>query len=83
MKEYALSEGPFLVEECAWYNLNNSIFSNHLLRHVVLAEILLVIEVFVTTPLSLFVTIPTLYFVIQVHVSNSENWILYTCSWKN
>ena len=62
-------ESPFLVEESAWYNLKNSIFSNHLPLHIVHTVILMILEAILTSPLSLFVTVPMLYFAIQV--SNS------------
>ena len=67
-------ESPFLVEEGAWYNLNNSIFSNRLSHYVLLAVIIMISEAILIVPLSLLVTVPMFFFAIQV--SNSESKIL-------
>ena len=69
--ESLLRESPFLVEQgnCSYVCCN--IYSNHLPVYIALAVLTLGIEVLFATPLSLCVTIPMLYYIIQV---SSPTW---------
>ena len=69
--ESLLRESPFLVEQgnCSYVCCN--IYSNYLPVFIALAVLTLGIEVIFATPLSLCITIPMLYYIIQV---SSPTW---------
>lgn len=60
-------QSPFLVEQGSWYNFYISVYSNHLPAHIALAAMLLVVGFIFSTPLSLFATIPMLYYITEVN----------------
>ena len=64
-------QSPFLVEQGSWYNFYISVYSNRLPAHIALAAMLLVVGFIFSTPLSLFATIPMLYYITEV---NMQPW---------
>ena len=56
----------FLLEEKRWSNWNSDIYSDYLPYYLILDVILLFTSFILSSPLSLIVTVPTLYYVIAV-----------------
>lgn len=67
--EFILRESPFLIEQSSCTCCD--VYSNHLPVFIALAVITLVIEVIFASPLSLCITIPMLYYIIEV---SSPTW---------
>ena len=72
------SPSAFLLEEKRWLNWNSEIYSNYLPYYMTLAVALLFISFILTSPLSLIVTVPTLYYVTEVSKLNA-----WTCKTNN
>ena len=63
-------QSPFLVEESSWLNFFMNVYSNHLPIHVVLTVCLLAAAFIFASPLSLIVTIPSVYSIAKVSTSH-------------